>query len=109
MWTKPRKRVYPACQQMTYLLIHGNTNIDMNKFDIKRYTTAMKTNEDWVKEKVQEKMVRTYWVPYPHQQPLAGRNLKKSPLHDKMIERKAFMGEDTGFEVPLFFLPDETK
>ena len=39
----------------------------------------------------------------------SGRNLRKSPFHDKIAKSGAFFGCAGGFERPMFFLGDMTN
>jgi len=95
--------------QMAQLLVNGTTGLNMAGYDIKRFHNKLSTDNDWVRERTQERHVRVYWPPYPSQQPLAARNRFLSPIHQDMAKRGAFFGEAGGWERPQFFLPEEEK
>ena len=74
-----------------------------------RFHRSYLTNEKWQKESIHEAEVLTYWVKYPTLQRMSGRNLKHSPIHQKMAENGAFFGSAGGYERPLFFLKNNKQ
>ena len=74
-----------------------------------RFHRSYLTNERWQKESIHEAEVLTYWVKYPTLQRMSGRNLKHSPIHEKMAENGAFFGSAGGYERPLFFLKNNKQ
>ena len=46
-------------------------------FDIRRYCPDVSANTRWVKERSHEAYAKNYAMVFPHDEPLAGRNMKK--------------------------------
>ena len=74
-----------------------------------RFHRSYLTNKKWQEESIHEAEVLTYWVKYPTLQRMSGRNLKHSPIHQKMAENGAFFGSAGGYERPLFFLKNNKQ
>jgi len=60
-----------------------------------------------VKHKTHETHVKTYFVPYPTDQPLAARNMFLSPLHNNLADSGALFGVSGGWERPQMFLTSQ--
>ena len=92
-------------REMAHLITTGRTQVDMFNFDINRFDKSQVSEPGWVDESVHEAIERTYRVKYPTLQRMAGRNLRQSPLHPRLVQRGGFFGSSgSGFERPLFFL-----
>ena len=48
-----------------------------SRFDIRRYCPKVSANAQWVKERSHEAYAKNYSMVFPHDEPLAGRNMKK--------------------------------
>jgi len=93
-------------REMAELLVNRRTTLDLHNYDIKRFHNKLKTNAVWEKQKTHEHHVKTYFVPYPTDQPLAARNMFRSPLHQTMAKSGAFFGVSAGWERPQFYLEE---
>lgn len=96
-----------CAEQLALWIIHGKPDLPMFHFDVQRFTKEQKHNRKWAIERSHESYVRNYSLVFPHDQPLAGRNFKKSPLHYDMLNSNAWMEEKQGWERPAFFLKNE--
>ena len=58
-----------------------NNNVSVwVRFDIRRYCPKVSADAQWVKERSHEAYAKNYSMVFPHDEPLAGRNMKKVPL-----------------------------
>lgn len=96
-------------REMAKLISENYTDIDMFTYDLKRFQKFYVGDDTWRKESVHESELRSYWAKVPTLQRLAGRNLRFSPLHEKLLAKGAFFGQAGGFERPMFFLENETN
>ena len=96
-------------REMAKLISENHTDIDMFTYDLKRFQKFYVGDDTWQKETVHESELRSYWAKVPTLQRLAGRNLRFSPLHEKLLAKGAFFGQAGGFERPMFFLENETN
>ena len=96
-------------REAAQLLVAGSTSLDLHNYDIRRFHGQLRRDDAWMREKTHERHVRTYWPPYPSQQPLAGRGRFVSPLHSTMADRGAFFSTAGGWERPQFFLAEEGR
>merc|ERR1711923_603575 len=96
-------------REIAELMVNRRTNLDMHKYDVKRFHANLRSNKDWTRHKTQERHVKTYHVPVPWDQPLAARKTITSPLHQILTDHGAFFGESSGWERPQMFLADTSK
>lgn len=67
---------------MAHWIIHGRPEFNMFGFDVRRYTPKQTLSHDWAVERSHEAYAKNYSKVFLHDQPLAGRDFKKDPLHD---------------------------
>ncbi|XP_017094306.2 sarcosine dehydrogenase, mitochondrial [Drosophila bipectinata] len=95
-----------GCGEQTALwVIQGQPDLPMFGFDLRRFTPEQGKATQWIREKSHESYVKNYSMVFKYDQPLAGRDFEKDPLHDEMIKAGAMMEEKQGWERPGFFLP----
>lgn len=68
--------------QIAIWLDEGSPKLDMFAHDITRFTPSSVLNDKFIRDKVSEGYANKYKIAFPHDEPLAGRNFKKSGLHD---------------------------
>lgn len=68
--------------QIAKWVVHGRPEIDMFGYDIRRYHTPLNANKPWVLERSHESYAKNYSIVFPHDEPLAGRSQRRSPLHN---------------------------
>ncbi len=57
------------------LLLYG-------RYDIRRFCPETSQQPRWVDERSHEAYAKNYSMVFVHDEPLAGRNMKKDPLHE---------------------------
>ncbi len=57
------------------LLVYG-------RYDIRRFCPETSQQPRWVDERSHEAYAKNYSMVFVHDEPLAGRNMKKDPLHE---------------------------
>jgi len=99
-----------GCGEQTALwVIQGQPDLPMFGFDLRRFTQEQGKATQWIREKSHESYVKNYSMVFKYDQPLAGRDFQKDPLHDEMTKAGAVMEEKQGWERPGFFLPTGSK
>lgn len=99
-----------GCGEQTALwVIQGQPDLPMFGFDLRRFTQEQGKAIQWIREKSHESYVKNYSMVFKYDQPLAGRDFQKDPLHDEMMKAGAVMEEKQGWERPGFFLPTGSK
>lgn len=94
-------------EQLAEWIIHGRPDIDMSNYDVRRFTANQLNNRKWAIERSHESYAENYQLVFANAQALAGRNLKTSALHTKLISDGAVMEEKRGFERPAYFYPKQ--
>ncbi|KAL9919954.1 LOW QUALITY PROTEIN: sarcosine dehydrogenase [Glossina fuscipes fuscipes] len=94
-------------EQIALWVINGKPDLPMFGFDLRRFTEEQNRATQWISEKSHESYAKNYSMVFKYDQPLAGRDFQKDPLHDEMLANNAFMEEKQGWERPGFFLADK--
>lgn len=94
-------------EQIALWIMNGQPDLPMFSFDLRRFTDTQCRATEWIKEKSHESYAKNYSMVFKYDQPLAGRDFQKDPLHDIMLEQNAFMEEKQGWERPGFFLNEK--
>lgn len=82
-------------------IVNGQTEWDMWSCDPRRYTDY--TDKDYCIDKAMEVYGHEYAMHFPHHSWPAGRDRKKSALHDKLLELGGQMGAYNGWERANWF------
>jgi len=80
----------------------GHAPMDLWGNDIRRMFPFQSTQK-YIVERVTETLGLLYDNHYPYKQMETARNLRHSPLHEKLLERNACFGEAAGWERPNWF------
>ncbi|XP_067632907.1 sarcosine dehydrogenase, mitochondrial isoform X2 [Eurosta solidaginis] len=96
-------------EQIALWLINGKPDLPMFNFDLRRFTDKQNRDRNWISEKSHESYAKNYSMVFKFDQPLAGRNFQKDPLHEDMLAQNAFMEEKQGFERPGFFMKHKAE
>jgi len=75
----------------------------MYGYDIRRFNPDLTRNADWVRQRSHEAYAKNYSIVYPHDEPLASRKMKKSPLHPLLEKAGCVFQERHGWERPGWF------
>ncbi|CAB4067340.1 SARDH [Lepeophtheirus salmonis] len=94
--------------QLAAWIINGRPELDMYSFDIRRFCPETTKYSKWVVERSHEAYVKNYANVFVHDQPLAGRNIKKDPFHDVLEADGCFFEERFGWERPGWFYDEPT-
>ncbi len=86
---------------LAHWMTHGAPPMDALAVDSRRF--GQWADRDYRIAKAVECFGLQFGVHYPHEERPAGRGLRKSPLHDLMVERGAAMGAAYGWERPNWF------
>ncbi|XP_014291636.1 sarcosine dehydrogenase, mitochondrial [Halyomorpha halys] len=92
-------------EQLAKWIIHGRPDFHMYRYDIRRFTPEQMVNKAWAKERCHESYVNNYKIIYPHDEPLAGRNLKQDPFYEELLVAGAVYEELQAYERPGWFNP----
>ncbi|NWW12827.1 SARDH protein, partial [Oreocharis arfaki] len=115
-------------RELAHWVIHGRPEKDMYGYDIRQGTLAapapsssladvaislpsrrfhhsLTDNNRWIRERSHESYAKNYSVVFPHDEPLAGRNVRKDPLHEELLRQGCVFQERHGWERPGWFSP----
>lgn len=94
-------------QQLALWLLCGRPQLDMYAYDIRRFSPEVTGSNRWVRERSHESYVKNYSIVYPHDEPLASRNMRCDPLHKVMEEAGCTFQERLGWERPGWFAEEK--
>ena len=86
-------------------IVEGQPSDNMWELDVRRFG-AYASSVKYVVERACDVYEREYAIHYPEEERPAGRPLKTSPLHDRLLAKGAVYGARFGWERPLWFSPD---
>ncbi len=69
---------------------------------------AQQANRRYLHERTHEGLGRLYAMHWPHLQPHTARNVRRTPLHDRVDAAGAVFGEMTGYERANWYAPAGT-
>jgi len=92
--------------QLAEWIVNGAPSLDMFGFDPLRLPGGEQPRK-WLRDRSQEAYAKNYAIVFPHDQPLAGRQLKKSPFYDRLIKQGVFHMVACGYERPYCCVPDQ--
>nr|XP_060466337.1 sarcosine dehydrogenase, mitochondrial-like [Panthera onca] len=74
----------------------------------RRFHHLLTDHRRWIRERSHESYAKNYSVVFPHDEPLAGRNMRTDPLHEELLARGCVFQERQGWERPGWFTPKGT-
>jgi glycine cleavage system aminomethyltransferase T/glycine/D-amino acid oxidase-like deaminating enzyme len=83
----------------------GHAPMDLWGNDIRRMFPFQST-QYYIENRVSETLGLLYENHYPYRQMTTARNIRHSPLHDKLAAHNACFGEAAGWERPNWFAPE---
>ncbi|XP_032993202.1 sarcosine dehydrogenase, mitochondrial isoform X2 [Lacerta agilis] len=92
-------------KELAHWIIHGYPEKDMYGYDIRRFHHSLTNNNRWIRERSHESYAKNYSVVFPHDEPLAGRNMRKDPLYEELLQQGCVFQERHGWERPGWFHP----
>ncbi len=87
---------------------YGHAPIDLWSNDIRRMFPFMGTDK-FIEERVTESLGLLYQNHFPFRQYETSRNVRHTPLHEKLAERGACFGEVAGWERANWYAPEGVK
>lgn len=86
-------------------MLAGEPTLDLWSVDIRRFA-PWANNRAFLRDRVTEVLGLHYQMAWPNREFESGRNLRKSPLHDRLAAQRACFGQRNGWERPLWFATD---
>ncbi len=86
----------------------GIAPLDLWGNDIRRMYPFMGTQK-FIEERVEESLGLLYANHYPYRQFETARNVRLSPIHQRLVEHNACFGQTAGWERPNWFAPAGVK
>ena len=83
----------------------GHAPMDLWGNDIRRMFPFQST-QHYIEDRVSETLGLLYENHYPFRQMTTSRNIRHSPLHEKLLAHNACFGEAAGWERPNWFAPE---
>ncbi|XP_025779451.1 sarcosine dehydrogenase, mitochondrial [Puma concolor] len=74
----------------------------------RRFHHLLTDHRHWIRERSHESYAKNYSVVFPHDEPLAGRNMRTDPLHEELLAQGCVFQERQGWERPGWFTPKGT-
>ena len=97
-----------AGQAMAQWIAGGEAPADLWDMDIARFDRAASAGS-FLAARVTEAVGEVFQMHWPHRQPVAGRGVRRSPLHHAFAAAGAVFGTPAGWERPLWFARDESE
>ena len=88
-------------------ITQGHPSQDYWDVDIRR-VAPMQNNSRYLHDRTTESLGLLYAMHWPFRQPETSRNVRKSPLHDRLAAQGACFGETYGWERTDWYAPGET-
>ncbi len=89
-------------------IVEGRPSADLWPVDIRRFA-RVHGNPRWLRERVREIPGLHYAIAWPFREFESGRNLRRSPLYERLAARRACFGARMGWERPNWFAPPGTE
>ncbi len=87
-------------------IVEGQPSLDVWRMDIRRFGAHYRSRP-YTLVRTTEAYARHYEVHYPYQESEAGRNLRLSPVHPRLLLLRAVLGEKGGWERPNWYASNE--
>ncbi|MET0449863.1 MAG: FAD-dependent oxidoreductase [Aeromicrobium sp.] len=86
-------------------IVAGEPTTDLLAVDLRRFG-PFQNDKDYLRARVTEVLGLHYAVPWPNREYDTARDLRTSPVHERLAARNAGFGSRMGWERPNFFAPD---
>ncbi|XP_032227351.2 sarcosine dehydrogenase, mitochondrial [Nematostella vectensis] len=93
-------------RELAKWVVNGHPELDMYGYDIRRFHSSITGNQKWLSERSHEAYAKNYSMVFPHDEPLAGRNMRCDPFHQVLLDNGCVYQERHGWERPGWFKPD---
>ncbi len=85
-------------------VVEGEPTMDLISADIRRFS-PLAGNTQWLRQRVGEVLGLHYAVPWPNRELESARPLRRSPVHDLLLEQGACLGSRNNWERANVFAP----
>jgi heterotetrameric sarcosine oxidase gamma subunit len=92
---------------MAHWILNGRPDVDVTGMNITRLHD-FQTNPAYLEQRIVESLGLVYACHYPNRQKTTGRNVKLSPIHNRLAARGAYFKEVSGWEGADWFAPAGT-
>jgi heterotetrameric sarcosine oxidase gamma subunit len=89
-------------------MLAGEPTLDLWSVDIRRFA-PWANNRTFLRERVTEVLGLHYQMAWPNREMESGRNLRQTPLHDRLARQGACFGSKNGWERPNWFATGGVK
>jgi glycine/D-amino acid oxidase-like deaminating enzyme len=89
-------------------IVGGHAPMDLTDIDIRR-VQKFQVNKKYLKERVSESLGLLYAMHWPYRQYETARDVRISPLHERLAARGACFGEAAGWERANWFAPSGVR
>jgi 4-methylaminobutanoate oxidase (formaldehyde-forming) len=83
-------------------VVEGEATTDLTGVDVRRFA-PWAADPAYLRDRVAETLGLHYALPWPNREPVTARDVRLSPLHERLSARGAVFGTKNGWERPLFF------
>ncbi len=94
-----------AGKAMAEWITEGEMTEDLSEVDIGRFQ-SWANNPAYLRDRTGEALGLLYAMHWPHRQPESARNVRQSPLHERLVSRGACFGVVAGWERPNWYAPE---
>ena len=94
-----------AGKSMAEWITEGEMMEDLSEVDISRFQ-SWTNNPAYLRDRTGEALGLLYAMHWPHRQPESARNVRQSPLHERLVSRGACFGVVAGWERPNWYAPE---
>ena len=88
-------------------MIHGDPGFDVWAMDVARYGDW--ATRGYANAKVRENYSRRFQIVFPNEELEAARNLRKTPVYERLKAKNAVFGAAAGLEHALWYAPEGTE
>ena len=96
-----------AGKYMAQWMVHGDADINMLEFDCRRYLGW--TNKDYAWKRSVDEYTRQYATPFPGEEINVAREIKTTPIYNKLKDQGAQFIDNYGWEKPKWFSDNNEK
>lgn len=91
-----------AGRALTHWIMTGAPDFDAAVVDVQRFA-KQQNNRSYLHKRTHEALGRLYAMHWPHLQPVTARNVRRTPLHERLVTAGAGFGETAGWERANWF------
>ncbi len=78
-------------------ILHGAPGFDASAVDVQRFSRQQGSTA-YLRERTRESLGQLYAMHWPHRQPETARDVRRTPLHERLLHAGACFGETAGWE-----------